>query len=228
MFVMNLCKAPSAERPAPTPSAKERNKANHRYFGNSTNQQALSSRTRANRRTSGLRPQQPKQHTISSATTASNVRLNRLVTTHKRIKKRRANSDNDNDSDWEPLVSKKQRILPAKKPLPTPDSISHHELLRLQNKGRFTDHQMLYIMEFHRQQTGVRFLYQPNFIPFARQLHNIFSNLFASTDFKPAGVKSSLPAIFCTDLRGLLQQLEILHHKQIKIVHLSGDRAKIS
>jgi len=58
-----------------------------------------------------------------------------------------------------------------------------------------------------------------------QRLHNIFTEQFSAVSFKPSGEKT-LPAIFTTNLRSLLQQLESLHRRQINIVRISADMGK--
>jgi len=112
--------------------------------------------------------------------------------------------------------------------------ISHDTLIQLQSRGHFTDRQMELIMRTHRQSSlDNRHMYEPNFIPFSRRLHKIFAKFFSIIDLKytpknPTLAKVDqtpkiLPAVFCTNLRGLLRALETLHHCKISIVHLSCD-----
>ncbi len=66
-------------------------------------------------------------------------------------------------------------------------------------------------------------MYEPNYIPFMRSLSNIFSTHFSTVDFRAAAGCDTFPAVYCSNVLGLLTHLEQLHRRRIRIVHCSAD-----
>jgi len=138
----------------------------------------------------------------------------------------------DSDDDWTPprkkqhwrAVESKSVATQTKKQLDLA-TITHSDCLNLQLKLHLTDRQMTGMMQWHRQKQKNRFMYQPNYIPFVRRLHNLFEDCFKTLQLKPAG-GSSHPAVLCSNVAGLLQQLESLYNRKINIVRLSADMGK--
>ena len=174
---------------------------------------------------------QPKAPLVADKENRSPHFFNNPDRNRKSSKKKRRSS-HEADPDWQPPAAKRHKRVISTSSISTQTQassfqllgqVSHSDMLSLQLGGGFSDRQMKLIASTFRASTKVTRLIEPNYEPFLQQLHQLFTDLYAVTDYQPPGDAPSIPVVYCTDTAALLQRLQVLHQRDVKIVNHGAD-----
>jgi len=207
-------------RPAPTISAKLRNRAIHSLNGNSTSR---SLRSNVKRRRSNSLSNLTKRHKIKKTfiyekenLPPTPKRLLNISPKSRCTKPFRADADSVY-SDTTPRVrssSQYQRVSNT-----PPSVISIQSLLEFQQDANLSDRQMRKMVSFIRQETQCSKIIEPYVEEQLSRRHQLFREHFISNSYSPADELTSTPLVICDKVDGFFEQLQQIHKRKIIGIH---------
>jgi len=101
--------------------------------------------------------------------------------------------------------------------------LPHEDMLNLQHNFGFSNNQMCGIVSAFRRATHVPRLIAPNYEQFLTQMPKVLEDICTFTDYHPADSADPVPLVYYSYTSELLDRLQKVYRRQIRIVHNSVD-----